>query len=113
MATWVLRFNIRDKNNFEEIRRGLKTIETRAATERYRRIRSGDMIIFACGKSRLKKRVLKTKRFRTIGAMVKVVGFRKIMPSCQNIAEVRKTYFSYHGYEEKIKKFGMVVFWLE
>lgn len=112
MKTWILRFRARDRDNFNEIKRGLKTIETRAATPRYTKIRAGDRLVFVCGKARLTKKVKRAKRFRTIGEMLRAINYKKIMPSVQSVEEVRKVYYGYHGYKEKIKKFGVVAFWV-
>jgi len=40
--------------------------------------------------------------------MLKAISFKKIMPWVKSIADARKTYYSYPGYKEKIKKFGIV-----
>ena len=112
MKTWILRFRARDRKNFEEVRRGLKIVETRAATERYRKIQAGDQLVFVCGRARLAKLVKRSKHFDSIGAMFRAVGYKKIMPSASSAIEVRKIYYGYPGYKEKIRKFGIVVFWI-
>lgn len=113
LKSHILRFRVRDRKNFNEIKRGLKIVETRAATERYRKINAGDQLIFACGKSRLLKIVSRVRHFSTIDKMVKVLNFKKIMPSVENIAEMKNSYHGYPGYKKKIKKFGIVAFWLK
>ena len=102
-----------DKKNFEEIRRGLKTIETRAATKKYREIRSGDILQIVCGKQKMRRRVKKAQRFRSIGEMTAQLDYRKIMPSVQSVSEMRASYYGYSGYREKIKKVGLIALHLK
>lgn len=108
MKKWVLRFRAKDKNNFLEIKRGLKTVETRAATERYQNIKRGDRLIFVCGKERLEKTVKKARIFRSIPEMVRVIHRKKIMPSVNSLREMEGIYYSYSAYKEKLKKFGII-----
>ncbi len=42
---WVLRFRVVDKDNFLEIENGLKVVETRAATPKYREVKTGDTLV--------------------------------------------------------------------
>ena len=112
MKSFVLRFRVKDRKNFKEIKNGLKVIETRAATERYKKIKAGDRLIFICGKTRLIKIIAKVKRFRSVGAMFRAINYAKIMPSAGSASGARKIYYSYPGYKEKIKKFGIIAFWI-
>lgn len=87
-------------------------METRAATEKYRAVRKGDVLEIICGKARLRKTVKRVRIFSSIGVMVKGIGFKKIMPDAASMAEVRKTYYGYPGYKEKLKKYGIIAFYL-
>jgi ASC-1-like (ASCH) protein len=107
---YVLRFRAKDKKNFLELRGGLKSIETRAATARYRKIAKGDVLVIACGAQRLEKKVKRVRMFKSIDAMFKKIPYRKIMPSAESSAAAKKTYFGYPGYIEKLKKFGVIAF---
>mgnify|MGYP001563984919 CR=1 FL=1 len=104
----ILRFRITDKNNFNEIKDGLKTVETRAASTRYKDIQKGDNLIIVCEKERIMKKVQRVRYFKSIGSMFKAIPLKRIMPSVRSIADARKAYYSYHGYKEKIKEFGLV-----
>ena len=106
----ILRFRKKDRHNFLEIKRGLKTIETRAATPKYRKIQKGEILIFVCGKERLKRRVRRVSIFRSIAAMTKKFNFKKIMPSLKSEKEMQAVYYGYAGYKVKIKKFGLIAF---
>jgi ASC-1-like (ASCH) protein len=46
MKKWVLRIRQNDMGIFEAIVSGKKQVETRAATERYGKVRVGDCLIF-------------------------------------------------------------------
>ena len=109
MRKITLRFRAGDKT-FEEIRRGLKTIETRAATARYLEIKKGDVLVMACGARRMAKTVKRARLFKTIGGLLKAIPVEKIMPSAHSAAEARVVYYRYPGYKEKIKKCGLVAF---
>lgn len=113
MRKRILRFKLRDRNNFEEVRSGLKSIETRAATPRHRDIKTGDVIVFVCGDKRFEKKVRKVKVFKNIRAMLMAIDYKKIMPSIESASEMQKIYYSYPNYKEKIKKFGIVALELE
>ena len=107
-----MRFRAVDKKNFDEVRHGLKIVETRAATPRYAAIEKGDVLVFVCGKERLEKKIKKVRQFGTISMMLRSISPSKIMPSAPSLKEMEKIYWSYSGYKEKIKKFGLVAFYI-
>jgi ASC-1-like (ASCH) protein len=72
----------------------------------------GDTLVFVCGKARLEKKIKKVALFPTIGAVLKAVPRKKLMPSKASDAEVRKAYYSYPGYREKIAKHGIIAFYI-
>ncbi len=108
MRTWTLRFRVIDRDNFNEIKYGLKTVETRANTERYANVKTRDILLFVCGKDRLRKKIRRVRRFKTIAAMTRAISYKKIMPSVSSIRGMREVYYGYPNYKEKIKKFGIV-----
>jgi len=99
-----------DKLVFDAIKKGKKTVETRAATERYGKIQMGDALVFVCGRKKIERKVGGVKHFTSIEGMAKKIDFKKIMPFCESIEEMRKVYFSFPGYKEKLKKFGILAF---
>lgn len=113
MKNWTLRFRQVDKALFEEVRSGFKSIETRAATIKYRSIQKGDTITFVCGKDRFIKQIVGVYHFATPEAMIKKLPLKKIMPLVTSVEEMKKRYYSYPGYEEKIKEHGILAFKLE
>jgi ASC-1-like (ASCH) protein len=104
----MLKFRAVDREGFENIRTGKKRVETRAATEKCRKVAVGDEIVFACGKERLAKRVKRVYRWRSIAAMLREVPLARIMPGIKSVGEARKVYASYPGYTEKLRKHGLV-----
>lgn len=113
MKNWTLRFRVIDKQNFDEIKQGRKLIETRAGTIKYQPIRVGDMLTFVCGQERCVKKISKRFHWSSIDAMLKEVDLKKIMPLVRSVEEMKKSYASYSGYEEKIKEHGLLGFELE
>ncbi len=113
MKTWTLRFRAVDKKNFDQIKDGSKAVETRAATVKYGPIEVGDMLIFSCDGEKFSKKILKKEHYKSIDDMVKKIPFQKIMPDVGSVAEMKKIYASYSGYEEKIREFGIFAFYLE
>ena len=110
MKNWTLRFRQVDRARFEEVKSGLKSIETRAATIKYQPIQKGDTITFVCGKERFVKEIANVYHFPSPEAMVKKLPLQKIMPLVTSIEEMKKRYYSYPGYEEKIKEHGIFAF---
>ncbi len=90
MNKYILRFRAVNKDIFRDIKSGKKTVETRAATERYRDIKDGDVIVLVCGKNRFEKKIKKAKFFRTIKALTKTYSFKKIMPNISSEKELGK-----------------------
>lgn len=110
MRNWILKFRAVDKKNFDEVKSGVKAIETRAATIKYHPIVVGDTLTFTCGKECLTKKVAKKFHWPSIDAMVQEVNFKKIMPSIESVDAMKKVYASYPGYDEKIKQYGIFGF---
>lgn len=105
-----MRFRVADRDNFAEIREGLKTVETRAATERYRDLSAGDVLIFVCGRDKIERTVKRVRYFKTIDKMLSSISLGRIMPSVFSKIEAKKIYYTYPNYREKIRKFGLMAF---
>ena len=113
MKTYTLRFRAVDKENFEDLRKGIKSVETRAASVKYRPIEKGDTLIFVCGKDKFSKIIIEKNHFKSIDAMFKKIPFKKISPDLKIKKEAEERYYSYPNYKEKIKKFGILAFELK
>ena len=110
MNRFILRVRAADKNNFLEIKNGLKLVETRAASPQYREIKKGDTLVVVCGRQRVEKKVKRVRIFRSIGAMVKAIPYKKIMPSINSLKDLRRAYYSYPDYREKLRRYGIIAF---
>lgn len=113
MKTWTLKFRQVDSDNFEELRSGIKSVETRAASPRYQTIAVGDTLTFVCGKKKFSKTITKKTHYKSLDAMFKKISFKKIMPNLKSAKEAEKVYYSYPDYKEKIKEFGILAFELK
>lgn len=112
MKTLTLRFRAADKKDFNLIKRGVKTVETRAATAKYKDLKTGDVLIIVCGKDKIVKKIKQSRHFKNIASMLRAVPYRKINPRFSSLAAAEKVYFGYTGYREKIKKFGLVALYI-
>ena len=108
MAKHVLRFRQDDKEIFEDIRSGKKSVETRAATIKFKNIKPGDAVVFICGKDRFEKKVKTVQTFKGIQSLLKSHKVKDIAPRLSTEDDLRKMYYSFPGYEEKIKEFGLI-----
>ncbi|MEK7154096.1 MAG: hypothetical protein AAB792_00875 [Patescibacteria group bacterium] len=55
----------------------------------------------------------RAKFFKTITAILKEYKAKEINPSCKGAKELQEMYFSFPGYSEKIKKYGIVAWKLK
>jgi len=104
----ILRFRATNKDFFQAIKNGKKKVETRAATVRYRDIKSGDVVEFVCGKERFSRTVKSARVFPGIDAMLNVHKLTDIMPNARSVEDLQKLYQDFPGYREKLKKFGII-----
>jgi ASC-1-like (ASCH) protein len=113
MKSWTLKFRQIDRDNFDELKAGIKSVETRAASTKYQTIAKGDTLIFVCGKEKFSKKITKRSHYKSVSSLLKAVPFKKIMPNCKSKKEVEEVYYSYPNYKEKIKEFGVLAFELK
>lgn len=104
----VLEFREVDRERFDEVKSGVKSIETRANTEKYQTIDNGDAIMFSCGSDVFTKKVVRKYHWLTIEEMLEDVPLFKVMPDLTSIEQVRDRYNSYPSYDVKLKKYGIL-----
>lgn len=80
---------------------------------KYRPIQEGDKLKFVCGNQSVTKKVKKLYRWKSVKAAFKEVPLKRVMPEISTMEEAYAKYHSFPGYEEKIKKFGLLGFELE
>lgn len=108
MKNHVLKFRTANRDIFEAILSGTKKIETRAATQRYRKIKAGDKVELVCGKDRFEKRVKEVELFKSVSGMLRKHKVQEINPSVSSKEELEKIYYSFPKYREKIAKYGLI-----
>lgn len=108
MKGWTVRFRATDLMNFEAIRDGKKSVETRAATPKYRQVQVGDCLTVVCGDQKVCKQVQSVQIFPSIEAMLKEIPFSQIMPYAKTVEDVQREYDTYPNYQEKIAENGIV-----
>lgn len=107
------RFRVVNRNVFEAIKSGKKKVETRAATIKFREIKSGDFIKLSCGKENFVKQTKSVKRFKNIKDLLNIYKIETINPKIHSVRELETMWFSFPGYKEKIKKYGLMAFELK
>lgn len=98
---------------FEAIKKDVKTLETRAYIKRYQGVRKGDTLVFeAMSTGEKVERVVVEVRgpYATIEQIFKCEDFSKIFPGIGTLTGVKKAYYEFPDYEEKIKEYGLVAF---
>ncbi len=108
MTKYTLKLRAINKGIFLDIKSGKKSVETRAASERYRDMKAGDVVVLVCGKERFQKKVKKARIFKNIKALLKTYPIKKIMPHFSTEKELQDAYYNYPGYKEKIQKHGLI-----
>ena len=103
-----LRFRVTDRDIFEAVRSGAKTVETRAATVKYMDIAAGDELVFRCGRDSFRKKVARVRQFGTITGLLRRYRPRQIHPAAATAADLKAMYAGFPGYREKIRKFGLM-----
>lgn len=103
-----LLFAKENKDIFEMIKSGQKSVETRAATQRYKSIIPGDVLTFVCEGDSFKKTVTKTKVFPSIHSLLERYQPKEINPKLETAGEINAMYQSFPGYEAKIKEHGIL-----
>jgi ASC-1-like (ASCH) protein len=103
-----LRFRVVNRGIFDAIKSGDKKVETRAATIKFRGLKSNDKIILVCGKQKLEKIIKSAKIFKNIKELLKKYKPRQINPKISTAKDLEKMYYSFPGYKEKILKNGII-----
>jgi len=113
MSSHIVKFRTVNRDIFLAIKTGKKKIETRAATPKYQAVAVGDTLVLVCGQEKLTKQVVAVEHFKTIGALLKKYPPKSINPQTKTAAEIRAMWYSFPGYQEKIKKYGLVAWRLK
>jgi ASC-1-like (ASCH) protein len=101
-----------DRHIFDAIKDGSKSVESRAATARFRNIKPGDILVVSCGKDRVEKTVKRVEHFKSIDQLLEQVPITAINPQAKSVDDVYRMYYSFPGYKEKIEQHGLIALWL-
>jgi ASC-1-like (ASCH) protein len=104
----ILRFGEINRDIFEAIKAGTKEVETRAASPKFSGIKIGDTVILKCGRDKIEKKVVSVKKFKGIKELLSEYELSKLDPGIDTVEKLEKMYYSFPGYREKIKKYGLV-----
>lgn len=104
----ILRISSKYRYIFQAIKSRKKKIETRAGSPRYFNIKAGDRLVFVCGKDKFQKKIKKVRKFKSVEALHKIYKPQEINPKTKTVEESEKMYYSFPGYKEKIKKYGLI-----
>ena len=109
----ALKFREANRDIFEAIKSGIKKVETRAATEKYRGLKGGEKVKLICGTDTFQKEIVKVTIFASIEGLLKKYRPEEINPKVNSREELAQMFYSFPGYKEKIKQFGFVAIELE
>lgn len=102
-----------DRRVFNQIVTGQKTIETRAATGKYRNVGAGDRLTFQCGGDSVTKTVAGSAHYGTLDELYRQVPVAKVLPSARSLEEAKQVHLSFPGYQAKIEAHGVMAFELK
>lgn len=112
MESPMFEFREIDRDRFEEVRSGIKKVETRAGKEKYLSVAVGDVVTFTCGADSFTKKVTKRYHWAGIEEMLAEIPLKDIMPDLDTLEQVKARYASYPDYVDHIPKFGILGFML-
>ncbi|HXK36696.1 MAG TPA: hypothetical protein VJ553_03895 [Candidatus Paceibacterota bacterium] len=102
-----------DRQVFEALRNGTKSVETRAGSPRYQNVQAGDTAIFDCGDDRITRKIVAIRKFSDIHSLTAHYGVKTIAPWLGTKEELVDMYHRFPGYEERIAKCGLIAMELE
>lgn len=102
-------FDTVNKDTFEMLRDGRKSIETRAGGKGYEKIQPGELVTFSCDGEIFEKTVSKVVHFASLDALLEEYKPTDINPITKSKKEVIGMYYGFPGYVERIEKFGIIV----
>ena len=102
-----------DKDIFKALQKGTKTIETRAAKGRFKRIEAGDVLVFNCANETVEKEVYDVSYYDSVEEMAEELPLKNILPSVSGVEEAKEVYHSFPNYKYKIEEYGLAAYKLK
>lgn len=97
-----------NKDIFEMLKSGEKSLETRAAIPEYRLIKQGDIISFLCDGDLFEKRVANVEIFPSVSSLLEKYQPELINPKLKTREEIIAMYHSFPGYQVKLQQYGIL-----
>ncbi len=119
MKTWTLRIRDVDKSIFERIKKGEKTVETRALNDDepekayFGHIMAGDKVIFICDDKMIKKTVKSVRIYKDYNEYLDSEDLENIHGRGATKESARELHFSFPLYKDRLEKYGIVAFDME
>lgn len=107
MKTWVLRIRKEDKNIFEQIRLGEKSVETRAINPK-KNFQAKDKVIFICSGDKIEKTILSVRKYNDFEKYLNSEDLEKVFGKGITKEKAKKIHLSFPGYKERLEKYGIV-----
>ena len=102
-----------DKATFERIKRGEKTIETRAGLPEYLQVNTGDQLEISCGEEQIIKIVDEALHFNSVEELLNLIEPEEIMPVGTTREQAIARWNSFPNYPERIAKYGIIAWKLK
>lgn len=115
MKKWTLLIRKQDKNIFERIRSGEKTIDTRSSNPNSpkKSIAVGDILLFKCDGKSVEKKVKEIRKYSEFEEYLEKEDLENILGKGTTKEDARKIHYSFPSYKERLEKYGIVAFDLE
>ncbi len=113
MKTLDLIFREVDRDKFERIVSGEKTIETRAGSPEYLSVAAGDTLNISCGNDSINKTVTEVFHFKTIEELLNTIEIGEILPAGTTREQAIELWNSFPGYPERIRQYGIIAWRLK
>ncbi len=110
---YILPVRQKDKIIYDLIKNGAKRIETRGGGPKYDHIKRGDIVVVQCGDEEFTRKVQNVLKFSSVDKMLKKYKVEDINPKLHTPQELKALYKSFPGYEERIRKYGLIAFELK
>jgi ASC-1-like (ASCH) protein len=113
MKTHHIIFREQDKNSFDRISRGEKIYETRAGSNEYLEVSTGDELIITCGTDTITKTVAEALHFASGEELLQKISVEEIMPKGTTNEQIIESWNSFPSYPERIQEFGIIAWKLK
>lgn len=108
MGTLNLIFREVDRNHFDRIVSGNKTIEVRAGSPEYNKIKAGDEITISCGKDKITKSIKEVLWFKNTPELLNNINKKEVWTENVTDEQAEDMLNSFPNYPDRIKEYGLL-----